>query len=125
MNSLVISLNPLILQAISTEKQNSKSSSSNDLILILDHLQTIFSEAIQATFPNIDVPAVITIITNPKFGDYQFNSAMKITQILKAQGTNLPPFEIANKIHVNVKSSPIIAKMDVARAGFINIFLEK
>lgn len=116
----------ILNKAIENEKRNSSSSSpANELILILDHLHTLFQEAIQKSFPNVEVPAVIKNITNPKFGDYQFNSAMNISQLLKSRGINQSPRDIANKIFVNVGKSSVISKIEVAGAGFINIFLEK
>lgn len=98
---------------------------SSGTISIINHLHCLFDEAIKQAYPEISIPAEIRLITNAKFGDYQFNSAMRIAKTLKSQGQNNSPREIADKIYGFVKKSPIVNKLDVAPAGFINIFLEK
>lgn len=95
------------------------------MILILEYLHSLFQNAIEKTYPGSCIPAVIKNVTNPKFGDYQFNSAMNISQLLKSQGINQSPRDIANKILGNVEKSSLINKIEVAGAGFLNIFLEK
>lgn len=55
---------------------------------ILNILNDVFSEAISKAFPDIpDAPVVIALSgNNPKFGDYQCNSAMQISNIYKQLG---------------------------------------
>lgn len=61
---------------------------------IVDILNQIFEEAINSTFP--DLPETpIAIANSPKFADYQCNSAMAISGLLKAQG-------FINIIHLNI-----------------------
>ena len=54
---------------------------------ILTALVKYFEVAIKNAFPDLpDAPVVVTVSSNPKFGDYQCNSAMPIAQLLKAKG---------------------------------------
>lgn len=96
-------------------------------ICILDELKNIFEVAITCTYPDLeDPPIVITLsANNPKFGDYQCNSAMPISQLLKAKGVKTNPREVANNILNKTPTSPLIEKIEVAGAGFLNIHLNK
>lgn len=52
------------------------------MININSRLQEIFGAAIQAAYPELEnPPLVVTPSQQPKFGDYQCNSAMGITQV--------------------------------------------
>lgn len=90
-------------------------------------LNDLFNQAITSAFPDItDPPVVITISgNNPKFGDYQCNSAMPISNIYKQAGKKIPPRDIASKIVENLPSHDLIEKTEIAGAGFVNIFLSR
>lgn len=60
----------------------------------------------------------ISPATNPKFGHYQFNGAMKLSKSL-----NLPPRDIANQIRDKLIHNPMFASIEVAGPGFINFTL--
>lgn len=95
------------------------------MISLLKHLNEVFTSAIQAAYPTLpNAPTVITESTKAAFGDYQCNSAMPISQLLKAQNIKTAPRDVATKIMANA-TSPLICKMDIAGAGFINIFIAK
>ncbi|XP_037937034.1 probable arginine--tRNA ligase, cytoplasmic [Teleopsis dalmanni] len=100
----------------------------NEMISIHQHLTDVFTNAIAIAFEQL---AGTTAIISPvaanasKFGDYQCNSAMSIAKSLKLLGINKSPRDIANEILKQVQPSPLIAKLEVAGAGFINVFLEK
>lgn len=58
-------------------------------ISIRENLYTIFHKAISAAYPDIvDPPVIVTTSSNPKFGDYQCNSAMPLAQQLSSSGKN-------------------------------------
>lgn len=58
-------------------------------ISIRDNLYIIFHKAISAAYPDIvDPPVIVTTSSNPKFGDYQCNSAMPLSQQLSNSGKN-------------------------------------
>lgn len=90
-------------------------------------LSTLFENAILQAFPDlVDPPIVIALSgNNPKFGDYQCNSAMPISNNLKQQGIKSNPREVAQKIVNKVESNECVDKLEIAGAGFINIFLNK
>jgi arginyl-tRNA synthetase len=92
------------------------------MISILKHLSEVFTIAIRSAYPSLS-SAPIVIAESSKAGDYQCNSAMPICQLLKAEGIKASPRDIATKVVENVPASPLINKMDIAGAGFINIFL--
>lgn len=96
-------------------------------ICILDELRNVFEIAIMSAYPDLeDAPVVITLSgNNPKFGDYQCNSAMPISQLLKAKNIKSNPREVANNILNKTPTSPIIERIEVAGAGFLNIYLNK
>ncbi|MEN6383903.1 MAG: arginine--tRNA ligase [Phycisphaerales bacterium] len=76
------------------------------------------SQAIQkATGQNI--PAIVTAATDPKFGDYQSNSALALAKQLKAN-----PRQLAEKIIENLQIDDICQKPEIAGAGFINLRLK-
>ncbi|KAK5643828.1 hypothetical protein RI129_007673 [Pyrocoelia pectoralis] len=118
----------ILNRAVAAEKVKLKQSNSNNMDNIQQLLSELFEEAIKSAFPNIpDAPVVIALSgNNVKFGDYQCNSAMPIANILKQLlGTKSPPRDIANKIIAHVPPSSLIEKLEIAGAGFINIFLSK
>lgn len=55
---------------------------------IQDVLTELFGIAISAAYPNIPDPPVVIALSagNPKFGDYQCNSAMQLANTLKQGG---------------------------------------
>lgn len=121
-------------QAIADEGGNTPKSISlnfdniNTPISITDHLIDVFSYAINKAFPTSSnlPPAVITPVSNAKFGDYQCNSSMALVKLLAVPGAKPPsPRDVATKILENVPKSPLIAKCDIAGPGFINVFLER
>lgn len=124
----------------SKKQSNVKKSEANISIManngislssIQNALYEFFKEAIRLEFPDLtEVPILIALSNNPNFGDYQCNSAMPITQLLKAQGIKTNPKEVAEKIKARVLSlmekTPfkLIETISV-QGGFINILLSK
>nr|XP_021189747.2 arginine--tRNA ligase, cytoplasmic [Helicoverpa armigera] len=96
-------------------------------ICLVDELKNIFEVAIRSAYPDLkDPPVVITLSgNNPKFGDYQCNSAMAISQMLKANNVKTNPREVANNILNKTPTSPFIERIEVAGAGFLNIYINK
>ncbi|MDJ0652285.1 MAG: arginine--tRNA ligase [Simkaniaceae bacterium] len=76
----------------------------------------ILKEVVGDSAPKADV----TQSTNPQFGHYQCNSAMKVAKKLK---TN--PRKIAEEMIEKWKPDSAIENLEVAGAGFINITLTK
>lgn len=90
-----------------------------------DILTNLCSAALDAAFPDINVEQTVQLAGNPKFGDYQFNAAHQIVKILKNRGVKTSPAEVAKSIAEKVPNSPLIEKVEVVPAGFINIWLKK
>lgn len=74
------------MQAI--EERSVKATSGTSMECIQEVLYNVFSHAINAAFPDLpDAPVVIALAgNNPKFGDYQCNSAMPIANLYKQIG---------------------------------------
>ncbi|PIO74975.1 arginine--tRNA ligase [Teladorsagia circumcincta] len=67
---------------------------------------------LERAFPFIEnVSVALTETTNPKFGDYQCNSAMAISAKLKGAGTVLRPSDVATQIKSKVPSCDLIEKV--------------
>jgi len=100
-------------------------SNTNGMLNIQRELEKLFSAAVQQAFPVLGEINVIVVPTIPKFGDYQFNGAMNISQLLKSKDVKLNPREVAAAVVAAVPSNKIIEKMDLAGPGFVNILLAK
>lgn len=115
-----------IPQAIDTERL--KQNPTLNMIPILEHLKTIFDVAIRSSFPELEDPPTTITQVSPnlvKFGDYQCNSPLALTKILKTNGVKFSPKEIAEKIVTSLPKLDLIGSVNIANAGFINIFLSK
>ena len=74
-----------LLQACETQESKAKSGGQVTMCSIQEELSDLFTKAVEAAFP--DVPdAGVPVVPSPKFGDYQCNAAMQLTQLLKGQG---------------------------------------
>ncbi|CAA6812208.1 MAG: Arginyl-tRNA synthetase (EC [uncultured Sulfurovum sp.] len=81
------------------------------------------SKIIEDALKNANIQAdeiVISDATKPEFGDYQFNGVMKLAKVLKQN-----PRQIATVIVEHIDTTGMIAKVEVAGPGFINIWLNK
>ncbi|XP_060693315.1 arginine--tRNA ligase, cytoplasmic isoform X2 [Hemiscyllium ocellatum] len=108
----------------SLQEEEGKLGSS--MININQHLQNIFSVAIKLAYPHFENPPLaVTPSQQAKFGDYQCNSAMAMSQQLKAKGEKINPVEIAKQIINNIPKNDVIEKVEIAGPGFVNIHLNK
>lgn len=85
---------------------------------LTNELQEQASRVIKELFPEAESIADITQSTNPQFGHYQCNSAMKLAKALKSN-----PRKIAQQILEKWPKEGMIEKLEVAGPGFINITL--
>jgi len=85
---------------------------------LTNQLQEQASKVIKELFPEADSVAAITQSTNPQFGHYQCNFAMKLAKDLKSN-----PRKIAQQILEKWPKDGMIEKLEVAGPGFINITL--
>lgn len=88
----------------------------------IDTLYSRFYEATLSAFPELASDPGFSIeiaqSSQEQFGHYQFNSAMRLSKSLK-----LKPREVAEKIAEKVEKGELIASMEIAGPGFINITL--
>lgn len=109
-------------RALKEEKERNLSKMQN----VQSALISLFKSAIHNAFPMVaNIPVALTLAQKPEFGDYQCNSAMAMTKILKGAGENIPPPAIAKKIVDSIHSNDLIEKLEIAGPGFINIHLKK
>ncbi|KAF4323435.1 hypothetical protein G195_003411 [Phytophthora kernoviae 00238/432] len=95
---------------------------------ILEVVEQIFDAAIKAAYPgvNVSVEVTRTNVKNAKFGDYQCNSAMSIFTALKGTpNAARSPRDVATTIIAAMPETPVLDRLSVAGAGFINAFLTK
>lgn len=90
---------------------------------IIHQLQELFYQSFKNNFNDIEIEKnliEITPSTQEKFGDYQCNSAMKLTKLLK-----LPPRQIAEQLIDLLPKNYLITLTEIAGPGFINITIDK
>jgi len=117
----------LVLQSI-VEESTAGGAKPKDSASITEQLESLFGQAIASAFPEFkDTPVIIAPVnsTSAKFGDYQCNNAMGLSKKLKEKGISKAPRDIANELKGHCPPSPIIEKLEIAGAGFVNVFLSK
>ncbi|MBO5775485.1 MAG: arginine--tRNA ligase [Kiritimatiellae bacterium] len=73
--------------------------------------------AFEAAFPGNDFSFVRVLpATDPKFGDYQCNDALKLAKAMKKN-----PREVASMVMEKLSGDEAISKIEVAGPGFLNI----
>jgi arginyl-tRNA synthetase len=83
-----------------------------------DQLALLIGAALETVAPDAPVSLEIERPKNPAHGDFSSNAAMQLARPLKKN-----PRELAQKIVTELPKSPLIAKTDIAGAGFINFHL--
>ncbi len=61
----------------------------------------------------------VTATTNPDFGDFQCNEAMPLAKVLRKK-----PRDIAQAVVANAKLHESVERLEIAGAGFINMYLK-
>ncbi|KAF5285027.1 hypothetical protein FQR65_LT02339 [Abscondita terminalis] len=117
----------ILKKAAASESAKLNTDKNKVMDTVQENLVDIFTKAIAAAFPDLPDPPVVIALSgnNPKFGDYQCNSALPIANMYKQSGTKIPPPEIAKKILPHVSKTDLIDKLEIAGPGFINIYLNK
>ncbi|KAF4015328.1 hypothetical protein G4228_006543 [Cervus hanglu yarkandensis] len=106
--------------------QAERNKPTKNMININSCLEEVFGCAIKAAYPVLEnPPLIVTPSQQPKFGDYQCNSAMGICQMLKTKEQKVNPREIAENIVKHLPDNEYIEKVEIAGPGFINIHLRK
>ena len=82
------------------------------------HLSDLFAQALRAVAPE---QAASVLLERPKqaaHGDYACNLAMQLAKPLKRS-----PRDIAQALIAALPASPVVEKVEIAGAGFINVFI--
>ncbi len=85
---------------------------------IKDQLALLIGEALETVAPDAPVSLEIERPKNASHGDFSSNAAMQLARPLKKN-----PRELAQTILNELPASPLIAKTEIAGAGFINFHL--
>ncbi len=85
---------------------------------IKDQIALLIAEALETVAPDAPVSLEIERPKNSAHGDFSSNAAMQLARPLKKN-----PREIAQRILDALPDSPLIAKTEIAGAGFINFHL--
>src|SRR3989338_4116917 len=83
------------------------------------HLSELFAQALREVAP--DHAGATILIERPKLdlhGDYACNLAMQLTKSLRR-----PPRDIAQALIAALPKSAAVEKVEIAGAGFINVFI--
>lgn len=88
---------------------------------VVEDLTEKFKSALLEAYPELnndenELPIEVVQSTQEKFGDYQCNTAMRLTKQLKQN-----PRQIAETITKHIALQPQIEKLEIAGPGFINI----
>ncbi|XP_077052756.1 arginine--tRNA ligase, cytoplasmic [Siphateles boraxobius] len=114
------------LNILKTSLQEEMSQNGKAMLNINQCLQQIFGKAISTAYPDLENPPLsVSPNQQAKFGDYQCNSAMAMSQMMKAKGQKVSPREIAEKIIQNIPNNEFIERTEIAGPGFINIHLKR
>ena len=83
-----------------------------------EQINHVIKDALQQA--NIDVSLVsVSDASKPEFGDYQYNGIMALAKQLKRN-----PRDIATEVVTHIATDGILASVEVAGPGFINIWLD-
>jgi arginyl-tRNA synthetase len=115
-------------QLLNQSLNQSSDQASNPHQTLIKILAERFYAAVQKAFPDADIKfnqIELTQSTDPKFGHYQCNSAMKLVGVLKQK-----PREIAENILKNLdlnqqNNLKMLSKVEIAGPGFINIIFDE
>jgi arginyl-tRNA synthetase len=83
-----------------------------------DQLALLIGIALETVAPDAPVSLEIERPKNPDHGDFSSNAAMQLARPLKRN-----PRELAQRILTELPKSPLIARAEIAGAGFINFHL--
>lgn len=88
------------------------------MILLSALVSSYVESALQKAFGRTDIIPEVTQSTQPQFGHYQCNNPLKLAKELKQS-----PRQIAEAIVREIEINNVIAKVEIAGPGFINLFL--
>ncbi len=82
------------------------------------HLTELFAQAQRVVAPDSSVEILLERPKQSAHGDYACNLAMQLTKVMRK-----PPREIAQALIAALPASAVVEKVEIAGAGFINVFI--
>jgi arginyl-tRNA synthetase len=82
------------------------------------HLSELFAQALREVAPGQEAAILIERPKQAAHGDYSCNLAMQLSKQLRK-----PPREIAQALIAALPQSAVVGKVEIAGAGFINVFI--
>jgi len=115
------------IASVRSSKASSCSPPTSDLTVpedrmcaIIGHLEAVFVTAVTKAFPELTVALKVPLSQSKMEADYQCNVAMALAKSLKK-----PPRGVAEAVVAAAPPSPLVEKLTVSGAGFINVFLKQ
>ena len=84
------------------------------------HLAQLLDAALASVAPGCDADIRLERPRDPAHGDFASNLAMQLARAMKRN-----PRELAQLLLSEIPSSPFVAKIEIAGAGFINFHLHR
>lgn len=96
---------------------------------LISLVQDMASRAIVRAFPDIEADPALMLAevihsTHPQFGHYQCNSALKIAKVAKKNPREVAQLIVDHLEKTTPEGTPLLARVEVAGAGFINMTLD-
>ncbi|MDD4979155.1 MAG: arginine--tRNA ligase [Gallionella sp.] len=82
------------------------------------HLTDLFAQALRTVAPDASVEILLERPKQTAHGDYACNLAMQLSKTLRK-----PPRDIAKALIDALPASDVVGKVEIAGAGFINVFI--
>lgn len=82
------------------------------------HLTDLFAQALRMVAPDVNVDILLERPKQEAHGDYACNLAMQLSKALRK-----PPRDIAKALIDALPPSNVVGKVEIAGAGFINVFV--
>ncbi len=82
------------------------------------HLSELFAQALRVVAPDAGAEILLERPKQAAHGDYACNLAMQLSKTLRK-----PPRDIANALIAALPPSKVVAEVEIAGAGFINVFI--
>ncbi|CAG2113987.1 unnamed protein product, partial [Medioppia subpectinata] len=89
---------------------------------VLHSIKKLFGTAIREAYPQLTNAPLL--VTRSDHADYQCNSALPLSKYIGGD-KRLNPLDVANTLIKHLPPNPMMGEVAVARAGFINITLNK
>jgi len=87
--------------------------------MLRDEIRKDIQKQVSRTVGNWDGRIEVTRTTDPKFGDFTTNIALKVSHKVKQS-----PMEFAKVLSQSLQQQPYLKKLEVVKPGFLNFFIK-